>query len=248
MPGSVCIGPTLPYTGFGTAWMDYDNDGWLDVLSVNGDVNENARDLNRKDNPFPLGQPNLLLRNLGGRFEDVTPRAGRTFRAAEASRGAAFGDIDNDGDADVVVANGAGPARLLINNVGTRNHWLGLRLLGRPSGAAGGRAAPAPQAGGAGRDMVGARVAILRSTGPTLWRRARADGSYASANDPRVLAGLGASPEKPRVRVTWPSGQTEEWTDVAVDRYTTLIEGSPSTSSGPSAPSAGSGPSAGLGR
>jgi hypothetical protein len=74
--------------------------------------------------------------------------------------------------------------------------------------------------------MLGARVAIFRSTGPTLWRHARADGSYASANDPRVLVGLGASEEKPRVRVTWPSGKTEEWTDVAVDRYTTLVEGS----------------------
>jgi enediyne biosynthesis protein E4 len=218
-------GPTLPYTGFGAAWIDYDNDGWLDVMSVNGDVNENARDLNRKDNPFPLGQPDLLLRNLRGRFEDVTARAGTTFRAADASRGAAFGDIDNDGDTDVVVANGAGPLRLLLNNIGTRNHWIGLRLLGRPAGTAAAPRAPASSGGGA-RDMVGARVAILRSTGPTLWRRARADGSYASANDPRVLAGLGASLEKPRVRVTWPGGLTEEWTDVAVDRYTTLTEGS----------------------
>ena len=74
--------------------------------------------------------------------------------------------------------------------------------------------------------MIGARVQVIRRTGPALWRRARSDGSYASANDPRVLVGLGASAEAPRVRVIWPSGRTEEWTDVAIDRYTTLKEGS----------------------
>ena len=76
-----------------------------------------------------------------------------------------------------------------------------------------------------GRDMVGARVAIVRATGPTLWRRARADGSYASANDPRVLVGLGDTASIDRVRVEWPGGNAEEWTDVPVDRYTTLKEG-----------------------
>jgi hypothetical protein len=74
--------------------------------------------------------------------------------------------------------------------------------------------------------MYGARVAVLRANGPTLWRRARADGSYASANDPRVLVGLGDSAEPPRVRVVWPSGRVEQWTAVAIDRYTTLREGS----------------------
>jgi hypothetical protein len=98
---------------------------------------------------------------------------------------------------------------LLINNVGQRRHWLGLRLLGRDRG----------------RDMLGARVAIVRSKGPALWRRARADGSYASANDPRVLVGLGDSTEPPRVRVVWPTGETEEWSGLAIDRYTTLRQG-----------------------
>jgi hypothetical protein len=76
------------------------------------------------------------------------------------------------------------------------------------------------------RDMVGARVAVTRADGRTMWRRARADGSYASANDPRVLVGLGQSAEAARIRVIWPSGRTEEWTSVPVDRYTTLVEGS----------------------
>jgi hypothetical protein len=199
---------SLPYTGFGAAWLDFDNDGWLDILAVNGDVIRNTASSHKND-PFPLGQRNQLLRNAGGRFEDVTARAGRVFDLIEVSRGAAFGDIDNDGDTDVVVANDAGPVRLLVNNVGSRRHWLGLRLVGDK----------------AHRDMVGARVAVMRSSGPTLWRRARADGSYASANDPRVLVGLGDSAEPPRVRVLWPSGRMEEWASVAIDRYTTLREG-----------------------
>ena len=200
---------SLPYTGFGTAWFDYDNDGSLDILAVNGDVNQNAAAVARPSDPFPLGQRKQLFRNTAGRFEDVTTRAGRVFDLVEAGRGAAFGDIDNDGDTDIVITNGAGRARLLINNVGQRRHWVGLRLVGR----------------GIPRDLIGARVGIVRSNGPVLWRRARADGSYASANDPRVLVGLGESAETPRVRVTWPSGETEEWASVPVDRYTTLRQG-----------------------
>ncbi len=200
--------PTLAYTGFGTAWIDVDNDGWLDVLSVNGAVNQDVKDLHRQDDPFPLGQRNVLLRNLGGRFDDVTDRAGAAFIPVEASRGAAFGDIDNDGDTDVVVANGAGPVRLLINEVGNRHHWIGLRFVN-----------------GAGHLIVGARVEVIQPNGTVRWRRSRADGSYASANDPRVLVGLGSSEERPRVRVIWPNGRTEEWADVAIDRYTTLTEG-----------------------
>jgi hypothetical protein len=200
---------TLPYTGFGTGWVDYDNDGWLDILAVNGLVTQNL-DALRPDNPFPLQQPNLLIRNLGtGRFEDVTERAGAVFKLSEVSRGAAFGDVDNDGDVDVVVSNAAGPVRLLINQV-ARQHWLGLRLVG---------------ADGL-RDMLGARVAAIRSDGSALWRRARADGSYASANDPRVVVGLGSSTAVPRIRVIWPSGRVEDWSDVPIDRYSTLKEGS----------------------
>jgi hypothetical protein len=201
-------GPTLPFTGFGASWFDVDNDGWLDVLAVNGDVNQSVQSPSRKDDPFPLGQRKLLLRNTGGRFEDVSARAGQVFDLVEAGRGAAFGDIDNDGDTDVLVGNGAGPVRLLINHVGERQHWLGLRL-----------------ADSAGHTAVGARVEVVRPGTPTLWRRAHTDGSYASANDPRVLAGLGTSTTKPSVRVHWPDGTVGEWHDVAIDRYTTLTMG-----------------------
>jgi hypothetical protein len=200
---------SLPYTGFGTAWVDVDNDGWLDILAVNGDVNQNAAALAHPKDPFPLGQRNQLFQNVSGRFQDVTERAGKVFGLVETSRGAAFGDLDNDGDTDVVVTNGAGPVRLLTNNIGQSRHWVGLRLVGRDTP----------------RDMVGARVGIVRSSGPILWRRARADGSYASTNDPRVLVGLGDSTEPPRVRVVWPTGETEEWDAVAIDRYTTLRQG-----------------------
>ena len=201
--------PSLPYTGFGTAWFDFDNDGWLDLLVANGEIRTQEA-LVRANDPFPLHQPNQLFRNLGtGRFAQVSSEAGSVFELSEVSRGAAFGDVDNDGDADVLVTNNNGPARLLINNVGQRNRWVGLRLVGGPGG----------------RDMLGARVGVFRAEGSVLWRRARADGSYASANDPRVLVGLGAAASISRVRVVWPSGRVEEWPDVDVDRWTTLTEG-----------------------
>ena len=205
--------PSLPYTGFGTLWFDFDNDGWLDVLVVNGAVNT-IRTLTQAADPHPLHQRNQLFRNLGnGRFEDVSDRAGAVFALSEVSRGAAFGDLDNDGDVDVLVTNNNGRARLLLNQIGNRNRWLGLRLVGR----------------GAPRDMLGARVGVFRSDGPPLWRRARTDGSFASANDPRVLVGLGDARTVPRVRVVWPSGAVEEWTDVPVDQWLTLTEGTGQT-------------------
>ena len=201
---------SVPYTGFGTAWLDFDNDGWLDILAVNGTV-QIIEALRQAHDPLPLRQRKLLLKNLGnGRFEDVTDRAGVAFRLSEVGRGAAFGDIDNDGDMDVLIGNNNGPLRLLVNNIGHRKHWIGLRLTG----------------GRGHRDMLGARVEIIRTNQRTLWRRARADGSYGSANDPRVLVGLGDSNEQPRVRVRWPSGRVEEWSAVPLDRYTTLREGS----------------------
>jgi len=201
---------SLPYTGFGAAWLDVDNDGWLDLLTVNGTVQAIEALLAAHD-PFPLRQRRQLLRNLGnGRFEDATSRAGAVMSLAEVGRGAAFGDIDNDGDIDVLVNNNSGPARLLINTIGNRKHWIGLRVLGNP----------------VRRDMLGARVSVTSSSGRTLWRRARSDGSYASSNDPRVLVGLGEVGGVVRVRVQWPDGRSEEWTGIKTDQYTTLWEGS----------------------
>jgi hypothetical protein len=200
---------TLPYTGFGGAWFDFDNDGWLDVLTVNGAV-MGVGSMGRSDDPFPFGQSKQVFRNLGnGQFEQVTKRAGAAFERPAVGRGAAFGDLDNDGDTDVLVANTNGPAELLINEIGSRSHWIGLRLAGGQPPA----------------DQAGARVEIARADGSTRWRRARADGSYASSNDPRVLLGLGESASAVRVRVDWPDGRAEEWRDVAADRYSTLVRG-----------------------
>ncbi|MGQ0733788.1 MAG: CRTAC1 family protein [Acidobacteriota bacterium] len=216
--------PSLSSTGFGTGWFDFDNDGWLDLLVANGAVRivESAA---RAADPSPLHERNQLFRNVGGgRYQEVSARAGAVFELAEVSRGAAFGDVDNDGDVDVLITNNNGPARLLINRVGQRNRWVGLRVIG---GSASLTADPGPgrRVGGQGRDMVGARVGVFRDLGPPLWRRARADGSYASANDPRVLVGLGEATSVQRVRVIWPSGRVEEWKDISVGQWMTLREG-----------------------
>jgi enediyne biosynthesis protein E4 len=220
------------YTGFGTAWFDVDNDGWLDTLTVNGAV-QTIEALRRQNDPFPLHQRKLLFRNPGAgtsgtaRFEDVTARGGAAFQLSEVGRGAAFGDVDNDGDVDALVANNNGQPRLLMNDVGSRNHWVGLRLVGAPQNVVG--TAQNVVSGfsrtGRARDMLGARVGVVRADGSTLWRRARSDGSYASASDPRVVVGLGQSTTAPRVRVLWPGGGAEEWSSIAIDRYNTLKEG-----------------------
>ncbi len=197
--------PSQGLTGFGAAWFDYDNDGWLDLFIANGDVRTIA-ELARAGDPYPLDQPNQLIANLGdGTFRDVSQQAGKAVTLPEVSRGAAFGDIDNDGDTDILVTNNSGRARLLINLAGNRQHWLGLRLLDR-----------------SGRDALGARVAVYQGSGPVLWRRARSDASYASANDPRVLVGLGDATTVARILIYWPEGEVEEWTKVPVDGYVTL--------------------------
>ena len=196
-------------TGFGTLFFDYDNDGWPDLLIANGAV-QLSPELVRRGDPFPLGQPNQLFHNDGkGKFVEVSDQAGRAFQLLEVSRGAAFGDIDNDGDPDVLVTNNNGPARLFLNQVGNRNHWLGLRLISKQGG----------------RDALGAQVEIIISKDHVLWRRARTDGSYLSANDPRVLAGLGPSVSVEAVRVHWPDGSIAEWTDPPIDRYSTWKQG-----------------------
>ncbi len=201
-------GPSKQYTAFGTGWLDFDNDGDLDLFAANGEVNI-ILSLVKANDPYPLHQTNQLFENLGnGHFQDISARAGKVFALSEVSRGVAFGDVDNDGDTDILVGNNNGPLRLLINQVGSRKPWLGLRLLDTH-----------------GRDALGAWVSVEREGAPTLWRRVRSDGSYASANDPRLLFGLGDNPKVTRVRVQWPSGRREEWTGLGPGKYSTLREG-----------------------
>lgn len=204
---------TVPYTGFGTLWFDYDNDGLLDLFIANGEVRAIAA---LRGRPFPFDQVNQLFRNEGRRFREVTAEAGAALALSEVSRGAAFGDIDNDGDIDIVVANANGPARLLLNQAGTRRHWLQVRLLTK------------------GRDAFGARAALMRKGRPAIWRRVATDGSYLSASDPRLHFGLGddrelrqAPPEA--LAVIWPDGSRETWPVTAADRLLQLQQERPAS-------------------
>jgi enediyne biosynthesis protein E4 len=196
-------------TGFGTAWLDWDNDGWLDLVIANGSVTR-VEALVQAGDPFPLSQKNKLLRNRGdGTFEEAGQEAGPAFELCEVSRGVAVGDVDNDGDTDVLVMNNSGPARLLLDQVGQSRPWLGLRLVDAAHH----------------RDQLGARVTLLLDDGTALVRRAHSDGSYLSAGDPRVLFGLGRPGAARRVRVAWPDGRVEEWDAPPEGRYTTLVQG-----------------------
>jgi hypothetical protein len=199
---------TTAYTGFGAVFLDYDNDGWLDIVQANGAVH-GIEALVAAGDKYPLHQKRLLLRNLGnGRFQDAGAAAGAPFAMSEVGRGLAAGDLDNDGDTDLVVSNSNGPVRVLLNQVGSAQPWIGLRLLAGK------------------RDAQGARVEIRRKGAPALWRRVRTDGSYLSANDPRILAGLGKAAEIEAVTVYWPDGLVESFPVPALKSYTTLRRGS----------------------
>jgi len=135
----------------------------------------------------------------------------------EVSRGAAFGDVDEDGDLDVLVTNNNGPVRLLLNQVGSRRHWLRLRLVGVEDNGMG----------------IGARVALVRTGRPTLWRRAHTDGSYLSASDVRVQFGLGDEARVGKLLVVWPSGRRESWSGLLPDRTSELKQGTGDAWEGP---------------
>jgi hypothetical protein len=198
--------PTLPVTGFGTSWFDYDNAGRLDLFIANGAVTKLEA---LRGEPYPFHQRNLLLHNEGSRFRDTSAEAGPPFTLYEVGRGAAFGDIDNNGTIDIVVANNNGPVRLLLNETVPRGHWLEVRLQGVKSN----------------RDGIGTRLTVTRAGKDPLVRRVHTDGSYLSASDVRVHFGLGDS-RQANVLAEWPSGLREEWLNVVIDSEVVLREGS----------------------
>jgi hypothetical protein len=197
------------YVGFGTGFLDFDLDGQEDLFLSNGHVvHYPAPPAARKQRPLFLRnarRPDALPHEV--RFEDVSARAGPYFQSAHMGRGAALGDLDNDGRVDLVLNPMNEPAVVLRNRHDAGHHWLGVELVGRPY-----------------RDAVGARLE-LEVGGRKLVRAVKGGGSYLSSGDRRVIFGLGSRDRIDRLTVRWPSGKTQTWKGLAVDRYWKLREG-----------------------
>jgi hypothetical protein len=194
--------PTRRFTGFGTGLFDYDLDGLLDIFIANGRV-QLVSAVNAGQDPY--AETNQLLRQLApGKFEDVSASAGPALALTETSRAAAFGDYDNDGDIDVLVANRDGPARLLRDDAPRRGHFLTIGVLDQH-----------------GRDAFGARLRVRVGT-QTRSAEVRAAYSYCATHDPRLHFGLGGARQAESVEVRWPDGSVETYGPFAADRFVTL--------------------------
>ena len=202
-----------PFTGFGTGWFDADNDGDLDLFSANGAVSAIAA-LREAGEAYPLRQRNQLWLNNGrGRYAEVLDEA--AFGALEVSRGVAFADLDNDGDVDLVAANNSGGARVYRNAAGAS--WLGVDVRGRD-----------------GQTAVGAEVWLESSPCPR--RRVATDGSFASANDPRIVFGRADDATPQTVHVRWPDNTETRFGPLAPGRYHRLQQPPEPEGSGGAAP------------
>ena len=209
--------PSQPFTGFGTGLFDYDCDGAFDIFVANGGVR-----ISQRPGTHPYAQRNQLFHGQSDdTFAEVVAKEGPALGLLEVSRGAAFGDYDNDGDVDVLVTNNNGPVRLLRNDTPAGHHWITVQLVGRTID----------------RDAIGARVTI-QTAGRTRRRIVQPAYSYASSNDPRVYFGLGSADRIDVLTIRWPDGQTEERKDVPADQ---LLRIEQPRSSGPSAGKGGGG-------
>ena len=195
------------YVGWGVGFVDLDNDGWKDIFQVNGHV---YPELDRSPGEEKYRNPRLVYRNLGGsRFEEVSAMAGPGVAELKSSRGAAFGDFDNDGALDVVIMNMGEPPSLLHNVLRSENHWIKVQLEGTTSN----------------RSAIGATVALeaggLRQTSAVL-----SQSSYLSHDDSRLHFGLGKAERVDRFTVRWPSGAVEQFPGAEAGRLVLLVEGS----------------------
>ncbi|WP_250847248.1 CRTAC1 family protein [Aquisphaera insulae] len=208
---------TMPFVKWGTAFADFDNDGWPDLFISNGHVDDNRHKLNQ---PVDYEEIPLLFRNMQGkRFRLSTRDVGPYFDTRHVGRGAAFGDLDNDGDIDIVVNEKDRPAAVLRNDTPGKNHWVRLILQGTKSN----------------RDAVGARIEVetgLTFTDPRknekkpwkIYRQRKGGVSLESANDPRVLIGVGEVAEIPKITIRWPSGAVSTLEKVKVDQDHKVVE------------------------
>ena len=199
------LGLNTRWLGWGAGFVDFDNDGWLDIFLTNGHVYPEVRQLHTEAG---YEQRKVVYRNVGGRFEDVTERLGPPATSPKAGRGTAFGDIDNNGTVDVAINNVHDTPDLFLTTAPAANRWLLLRLVGTRSN----------------RSAIGARV-TLRAGAVVQVQEVRGGGSYISQNDLRVHFGLGTSPRVDRLEVRWPNGLEEAWQSIAVNQVLTLTEG-----------------------
>jgi hypothetical protein len=194
-------------SGWGLKFFDFDNDGNLDLFLANGHPDDQV---DKYANQVRYREPLLLFRGDGTRLRNISKQAGPVFEKSFPARGLAVGDYDNDGRLDVLVGNNGEAPVLLKNNGGPGNHWVGLRLVGTTCN----------------RDAVGALI-TWSVVGVKRSRLKTAGGSYLSSHDPREVLGLGAAPRLDWLEIKWPlpSGRSDRFTDIPVDRYVDVVEG-----------------------
>jgi hypothetical protein len=205
MTGTTGVGQiSLLFSGWGTRFVDADNDGLRDIFVAQGHVLDT---IEKSSSYLKYKQTPLLMLNTGKGFVNVSASAGVAFNLPQAARGAAFGDIDNDGDTDIVLVTlDGGP--VILRNEGTRNHWLGLSLVGDKSN----------------RNGIGARISVTDAGGRKQFFECASGGSYLSSNDPRVLVGLGAATAVRQLEIRWPGNRVQRITNPQIDRYLTINE------------------------